>query len=127
MNEAVQNWVERARYDLDTATAMMASGRYLYVAFCCQQAAEKALKAVVAERTGSLPPRIHNLLRLAEAAQIELPAGRAEFLGDLSAYYIQSRYPEEMSTLASAITRVTAQTILTTTKETTKWLFSMLE
>ena len=77
MTEAVRSWVERSRYDLDTAGAMLASGRYLYVVFCCQQAVEKALKAVITAQTGTLPPRIHNLLRLAEAAKIELPADRA--------------------------------------------------
>jgi HEPN domain-containing protein len=127
MNEAVRSWVERSCYDLDTAKAMLASGRYLYVVFCCQQAAEKALKAVVASRTGALPPRIHNLLRLAEAAQIELPTDKIQFLGELSAYYIQSRYPEEMSGLASSITRETAQKTLNITEETTQWLFSILE
>ena len=127
MTEAIRSWVERSRYDLDTAGAMLASGRYLYVVFCCQQAVEKALKAVITASTGALPPRIHNLLRLAEAAKIELSADRAQFLGELSAYYIQSRYPEEMSVLASAVTRETAQKTLVTTKETNQWLFSMLE
>ena len=127
MSEAVRRWVERSRYDLDTATAMLASGRYLYVLFCCQQAVEKALKAVITTRTGTLPPRIHNLPRLAEAAQIDLPDDQAQFLGELSAYYIQSRYPEEISGLASTMTREAAQKALKTTEETTQWLFSILE
>lgn len=47
---------------------MLASGRYLYVVFCCQQAVEKALKAVIVRKTGALPPRVHNLLRLADSS-----------------------------------------------------------
>ena len=127
MNEAVRSWIERSQYDFDTAKAMLASGRYLYVVFCCQQAVEKALKAVITSRTGELPPRIHNLLRLAETAKLDLSTARLQFLGELSAYYIQSRYPEEMSSLASTITRETAQQTLKTTGETTQWLFSILE
>jgi HEPN domain-containing protein len=68
MDDLSQQWVERARYDLDTADAMFKAGRFLYVLFCCQQAIEKALKAVIVKKTGELPPRIHNLLRLAETA-----------------------------------------------------------
>lgn len=48
MSSASQQWMEQARYDLDTARAMFDSGRYLYVLFCCQQAVEKALKAIIA-------------------------------------------------------------------------------
>ncbi len=32
-----ERWAEQARYDLDTARAMLDSGRYLYVLFCCRQ------------------------------------------------------------------------------------------
>jgi HEPN domain-containing protein len=70
MTETEQTWVDQAQYDIDTARAMLASGRYLYVMFCCQQASEKALKAVIVRKTGTLPPRTHNLLRLAEAAGV---------------------------------------------------------
>lgn len=66
MREASRPWAEQARYDLDTAGAMLSSGRYLYVVFCCQQAVEKALKALIVVRTGEMPPRLHNLPRLAE-------------------------------------------------------------
>jgi HEPN domain-containing protein len=47
MSSASKHWTEQARYDLDTARAMFDSGRYLYVLFCCQQAVEKALKAII--------------------------------------------------------------------------------
>ena len=40
MGETEQGWVDQAQYDLETAHAMLASGRYLYVLFCCQQAVE---------------------------------------------------------------------------------------
>lgn len=49
MSKARQKWNDLARYDLETARAMMTSGRYLYVLFCCQQAAEKAVKGIVEE------------------------------------------------------------------------------
>ena len=127
MTEAAQSWVEQSQYDLDTARAMLASGRYLYVLFCCQQAVEKALKAMIVRRSGVLPPRIHNLLRLAEAAGIELHIGQNRFLGELSAYYIQSRYPEEIKASTSTITRQIAAEVLTKTEETIQWLFSILK
>ncbi len=56
MKKASKRWFEQAEYDLDTALAMLESGRYLYVLFCCQQAIEKGLKAVIVEQTGNFPP-----------------------------------------------------------------------
>lgn len=38
-------WAEMSDYDLETAEAMLATGRYLYVAFMCHQTIEKILKA----------------------------------------------------------------------------------
>lgn len=42
--EKYDYWEEIATYDLETAEAMLASGRYLYVVFMCQQAIEKLMK-----------------------------------------------------------------------------------
>ena len=67
----VERWVEQARYDLDTARAMLNSSRYLYVLFCCQQAVEKTIKAIIAKQSNEFPPRIHALIRLAEVAALE--------------------------------------------------------
>jgi HEPN domain-containing protein len=87
MTEAEQRWVDQARYDLDTARAMLDASRYIYVLFCCQQAIEKALKAKILGQTGELPPRIHNLVKLAEAAEIALSAEQTLLFRELSGYY----------------------------------------
>jgi HEPN domain-containing protein len=56
MNPDAERWRELAAYDLGTADAMLAAGRYLYVLFCCQQAAEKHLKGLIVERCSTFPP-----------------------------------------------------------------------
>lgn len=45
MNKKISYWIELSDYDLDTAEALLASGRYLYVGFMSHQAIEKILKA----------------------------------------------------------------------------------
>jgi len=127
MSETEQGWIDQAQYDLETAQAMLASGRYLYVLFCCQQAVEKALKAVIVRRTGTLPPRVNNLRRLAEVAGIESKGKEVPFLGELSAYYIQSRYPEEIKAAGSTITKELATEVFSKTEESIRWILSMLE
>ena len=56
MSSTEGDWIEQSTYDLETARAMLTSGRYLYVLFCCQQAVEKTLKALIVHRTGEFPP-----------------------------------------------------------------------
>lgn len=101
----VQSWLDASRYDLKTASALLESRRYVYVLFMCQQSLEKLLKAHVACRTGGFPPRIHNLVRLAEVAGLEVSEREREFLERLSLYYIQSRYPPEVLDLAKKVSR----------------------
>jgi len=121
-----EQWAELARYDLDTARAMLANERYLYVVFCCQQAVEKMLKAVIAERTGQCPPRLHSLLRLAELAGVALNPDQTALMEDLSRYYIQSRYPEEIPVLSRDLDRARSDQVLKQAQDMLQWLSSML-
>jgi HEPN domain-containing protein len=98
-----EQWADRAQYDLETAQAMLDSARFLYVLFCCQQAVEKMLKGVIAARTGEFPPRLHNLMQLAKLAGLEPDARRARLMRELSEYYVQSRYPEQMEVSFSEV------------------------
>ncbi|MBM4121926.1 MAG: HEPN domain-containing protein [Nitrospira sp.] len=125
MGPDAQRWVELAAYNLATAEAMLASGRYLYVLFCCQQAIEKRLKALLTDRTGEFPPRTHDLVKLAQAAKISLPEDQDLFLRELTKYYVGTRYPEEVSLLATEATREIASRYLSQTKEFLEWLATL--
>jgi len=121
-----ERWAERAHYDLETAQAMLDSGRFLYVLFCCQQAVEKMIKALIIRQTGELPPRIHNLIQLAAEGNLELTPERGRFFRKLGSYYVQSRYPEEIETGGKFISRHTAAETLKRTGEIIQWLSSLM-
>lgn len=114
----------QARYDLDAARAMLDAHRYLYVLFCCQQAVEKALKAKIVGLTGELPPRINNLKRLAEAAELKLDKNQVRFLKKLSEFYFQTIFPEKPSVPESNAMRDIAEKTFEKTGETLQWLLS---
>jgi HEPN domain-containing protein len=121
-----ERWAKQAKYDLETAQAMLNSGRYLYVLFCCQQAVEKMLKCLIAKRTGEFPPRLHNLMRLVEFAKLDLDGNKADFLRELTAYYIQSRYPEEIELAGATVSQELASETLEKTEMVIQWLTSIL-
>ena len=57
MRPETQAWVEDAEYDLQSAKAMLDSGRYFFVVFMCHLTIEKLLKSVIIERQGIGRPR----------------------------------------------------------------------
>ncbi len=122
VNPDAQKWADLAAYDLATAEAMLASGRYLYVLFCSQQAVEKLIKAMIVEKTREFPPRTHDLIRLARAARIPLSEEQDLFLRTLTKYYIGTRYPEEIAAMVPEATQQLAKDLLSRTKDALKWI-----
>lgn len=122
MESDIKYWVTLSEYDIKTAEAMLKTGRYLYVLFTCQQAVEKMIKALVTKETNKLPPRIHDLLKLAEIAHLSLDMKQKKLLGKLSYYYIETRYPEEISNMAIKTSKDVARKYLIKTKELLKWI-----
>jgi len=93
MQKAVQEWLETSEYDLETAKAMLKTERYLYVAFMCQQAIEKILKAIYVQGKNELPPRTHNLLYLIDVLQIDTEDPDKNLFSQLNQFYLETRYP----------------------------------
>jgi HEPN domain-containing protein len=103
MGEKSLYWHDLAEYDLETASAMLETRRYLYVGFMCHQAIEKALKDLVYKTRHENPPLIHSLLRLAEISgcRAELENAFPGFLVELEPWSIQARYPTDKERLLS--------------------------
>jgi HEPN domain-containing protein len=107
--EIYRRWLERVFYDMETAKAMLRTGRLIYAIFMCQQAIEKCFKAVISFKDPEIVP-IHNLRRLAEISGVirELDESKLMKLDFLSSYYINARYKEDLSELSRGITDKTA-------------------
>jgi HEPN domain-containing protein len=130
MNEkTIANWIKLADYDLDTARAMMNAGKYLYVAFTCQQAMEKIIKAIYVSEKSETPPYTHSLLKLIREVGLydKLDEDTRNFIGELNAYYIESRYTEELDEINAELTNKKAGEILSKTNEVFGWLKSKTE
>lgn len=126
--KTIKNWTSLAEYDLETAKAMLKSGRYVYVAFTCQQAIEKLLKAIYVKRKNGTPPYTHNLTKLVDDAGVlsELSVPHRQLLETLNLYYIQSRYAEHIDRLASELSKTAARSLLKETEILYAWLKGLL-
>ena len=128
MDKIVAHSVERSQYDLDTAKVMLDTGRYLYVAYMCQQTVEKILKALIAQQDKENFP-IHNLNRLAEIAEIsnELTPEQFNFIAELTPYHIEARYGDYKESLSEIINEKKAQQVYKKTREIYKWIYQKIK
>ncbi len=85
------NWLKQAKEDLITAEVMNANDRFYACAFFCQQAAEKALKALYLEKKRE-NVATHNLIYLAE--KLDAPIGVQNACKELNPDYTVPRYPD---------------------------------
>lgn len=81
MRVEIQNWIDQSSDDFDGAKFNFNGERYYIAAFLCQQAVEKALKALfLYEKKGEVP-QSHSLIYL--ATNTSIPKDFYSFLKEL--------------------------------------------
>ena len=128
MDRVVAHWVERAKYDLETAKVMLETERYLYVGYMFQQAVEKILKAMIAQQNKETLP-VHNLNRLGDVAGIRhhLNSEQFNFLAELTPYCIEARYGDYKESLSEIIDETRAREIYQKTQGIFEWLYQKID
>lgn len=128
MDNKVTYWIEMSDYDLETADAMLITGRYLHVGFMCHQTIEKILKAYWTNTLEETPLKIHSLSRLAEKAGLdqELSEEQLDFIDKLEPLNIEARYPSYKERLMKSLTKEYCTVLLEQTKELQLWIKNKL-
>lgn len=127
IKDKVYYWLDIADYDLKTAISMHKSGRYLYTIFTCQQSIEKLLKALILKKSGKEAPKSHNLVFLQSISGEVFPQYQIKIISELTAFYIEGRYPTYKQKLSKLIDKKKSQVILSKTKELFKCIRSKAE
>ena len=100
--QRVEDWFNEARAEQRAARDLFRGEHWSWCCFTCQQATEKALKAVCEYyRTPQYGHNLNQLLQTVEthaAIQASIPAACAR----LNRYYIPTRYPDAFSQGAPA-------------------------
>jgi len=117
-------WIDLSDYDLETAEAMLSSGRFLYVGFMCHQTIEKIFKAYFCSTMDELPPYSHNLSLLAAKSGIDkfLTHEFRDLLNLLEPLNIEARYPTYKEMLLKSLTKSRCRELLEKTKELQTWV-----
>ena len=98
LRELVRQWLDKAAADFDAAKQLSTQGGRFreIVAFHCQQAVEKYLKALLVRRQIEFP-KTHDIAKLLDRVAT-VDAGIAESLRDadaLTPFGVETRYPSD--------------------------------
>lgn len=108
-----QYWHEEAEYAWDVAESLFGSGKYPEALFFGHLALEKLLKAIIVVGTKEHAPRIHNLVKLSNVAELSIGKEDKELLRRFSDFHIAGRYDEEKRAFRKKCTkRFTEENIL---------------
>jgi len=100
MRKETSNWWTQAGRDLISAKNALRSKDYYMVAFLCQQAVEKSLKALILHTKREFYPS-HSLIYLGKS--VGIPDTFHSFLRELTPQYTISRYPNAAGEVPSEL------------------------
>ena len=123
VKKQINYWRTSAEEDFSAAQSLLEKGHLRHCLFFAHLAIEKMLKAHVTRKTGDVPPKIHNLVRLAEITGLKLDSNQKDLLREFGIYQLEGRYPDfEQVPLDSTL----ASQEIARAKEILKWLKKQL-
>jgi HEPN domain-containing protein len=126
VEKEIAYWCDVAEKDLRFAGRLIAredEEEILYSLFFLHLTLEKVFKAHVVKQTKKLPPKMHNLIVLAEMGKVSLSEEQTDFCGRINLYNIEARYP---NLFIPSPTLQKAKEYLEQTKELMEWLIKQL-
>jgi HEPN domain-containing protein len=126
IEEVKEYWESEAKEALQVATHLLEKEDYSYALFFGHLAIEKLLKGLYVVKKGEHAPPIHNLLRLVKAAGIKVDDSKTEALITITAFNIESRYPDIKRSFRKKCNREFTTDQMKIIKEIFEWLKSLL-
>ena len=126
MARSPEEWFRQARYDMRSALYLLKGRRYVHAVFMCHLSVEKALKGLYRARLKSDPPKVHDLLFLANRAQLAPPAEVKDLLYELDGLSIPTRYPDELKKMTLTYNQRSTEPILARSRKALQWLRAQL-
>lgn len=126
--EQVKQWFDIAEQDMQVAELTHKNSYWLYTAFLCHQALEKALKGYWTAVRDDIPLYTHSHAKLMEECGLmaKLTDEQLKFVAMMIPMYIEARYPSYKQKVAGTLNEQISQHILDETKQMIQWIKEQL-
>jgi HEPN domain-containing protein len=125
--EVKRFWLSESEEALNVTDHLMEKGDFSYSLFFGHLAIEKILKAAYVAKHKEHAPLLHNLVRLAKIAGLELDENSTDALIRITSYNIESRYPDIKAAFRKKCTSEFTIKEMKIIKEYHKWIKSQLQ
>jgi HEPN domain-containing protein len=125
--EHIKYWLDGADHDLKAAESLYASEKYDWCLFLAHLVLEKTLKAYFVLKNDKVPPKTHNLIKLAEQSFIKLTTEKQVFFDEVNDFNLEARYPDYKNDFYNGCTKDFTDKYLTKIMENYNWLKSLIE
>ncbi len=128
LEDHITYWLESAEHDWDTAETLFSTGKYDWCLFICHLVLEKILKAIyVQDNNNQLPPKTHNLVKLAENTKLSLTDDQLLLLDKVNDFNLEVRYPQYKDKFYVKCTKQYTEQHLQQITEISSWLKSQIK
>jgi HEPN domain-containing protein len=92
--ELIKYWINSSDRDFQAMMHLLEKGDYTWALFIGHLVIEKLIKGWYVKNVSNKPPFIHDLVRLAEKANLELEEDQKDLLDTISAFNLRARYDD---------------------------------
>ena len=125
-SEIVKYWINSAKVDALAMDNLVNNGHNLWALFVGHLVVEKLLKAYFVKTVDAKVPRTHDLLEIAQKANMDLTEEQKDFLDEVTTFNIKARYPDYKNRFYRKATGEFVNTYMSKIKDFKQWIVSKI-
>ncbi|MBI3582322.1 MAG: HEPN domain-containing protein [Nitrospinae bacterium] len=122
IKQQITFWLKSAAHDLEVAETLIKNQKYDWCLFIGHLVLEKVLKAFYLRDKEEQPPKIYNLVKLAENTTLNLSNEQKQLLGEINRFNIEVRYTDYKNDFYKLCTREFTEEYFKKIEEMYQWL-----
>jgi HEPN domain-containing protein len=125
--EHIAYWKTTAARDWKFVQQILKTKNYAYALFFAHLVLEKLCKAHwIKDNKSNNPPRIHNLVHLAEATKLKISSEDLDFLRKMNTFQLEGRYPDYKQEIFRTYRQQNTALIIKKVNQLRQWLLKEL-
>jgi HEPN domain-containing protein len=120
--DLIDYWIDSSNKDFQAMMHLLEKGDYTWSLFIGHLVIEKLLKACYVKNVSISPPFFHDLVRLAEKANIKLSDDQKDVLDTITTFNIRARYDDYRMEFHKKCTKQFSEKWVGTIKEFRQWI-----